>query len=381
MRPVGIIGIGMVPMKEAIMDRRLEEIIFEAASAALKDAGIDRSQVDNVVIAASDELDGRSISSMLTAAPAGAYLKDEIKVTDDGAFALTVGAMRILSGIFDVSLVVSWNKTSEIPIDSVMRMRFDPFFHRGLGLNHVTTTALLAHQYKQRYGLEEDIPAQIVVNNRKNALQNKNAHLREEISINDVLNSNYVAYPIREKELAPLSDGAVAMVIASEKTARKLNRHDKLVTLKGFGWALDSYYLGERDITRWVSLETATAQAMKHADIKGINEIDVFECNDQSPYHELITLEGLGLSDYGKGANLVRSGEIAINGGRPVNPSGGAISSNPYFCTGLIRVAEAYLQAAGRAGGHQIDGVRTALAQSTNGFAGQGNSVFIVGEI
>src|SRR6266545_4906793 len=92
---------------------RLEELIFETTAAALADASVIREQIDGVVIAASDALDGRCISSMLTAHAAGAYLKDDIKVADEGSFALILAALRLLSGEFHTSLVVSWSKPSE----------------------------------------------------------------------------------------------------------------------------------------------------------------------------------------------------------------------------------------------------------------------------
>ena len=92
--------------------KRLEEIVFDTAHAALADAGVNRAQIDHVTIAGCDELDGRSISSMLLAAPAGAQLRDEMKCTDSGLTGLCLEAMRIESGIFDLGLLVSWSKPS-----------------------------------------------------------------------------------------------------------------------------------------------------------------------------------------------------------------------------------------------------------------------------
>src|SRR3954471_17078530 len=113
---VFITGMAMHPPAERVAGKRLEEMVFDTARAALDDAGVERAAIDHVTIAGCDELDGRSISSMLLAAPAGAYLRDEIKCTDSGITGLCLGAMRVASGLFDLGLVVSWNKTSEAPV-------------------------------------------------------------------------------------------------------------------------------------------------------------------------------------------------------------------------------------------------------------------------
>lgn len=90
----------------------LTELVFEAASAALADAGPARAGVDGVCLATSDQLDGRAISSMQLAGPSGAYLKDEIKVGDDGSLAFATAVLRIEAGAGDVVLAVSWTNSS-----------------------------------------------------------------------------------------------------------------------------------------------------------------------------------------------------------------------------------------------------------------------------
>ena len=106
---------------------RLEELIFHTAAAALDDCGLTRDRVDSVVIAASDAIDGRCISSMLTAHAAGAYLKDEIKVADEGSFGLIAAALRLLTAEFHTSLVVIWSKPSETPYQQVQTLQAEPF--------------------------------------------------------------------------------------------------------------------------------------------------------------------------------------------------------------------------------------------------------------
>ena len=133
------IGIARPDRPETI---NLTELVFEAASAALRDAGISRADVDGVSIAASDQLDGRAISSMQLAGPAGAYLKDEIKVGDDGSLALASAVMRIEAGADDVVLAVSWTKSDESPPDVAVGLNPEPVYARpaGFGIAPVRRT-------------------------------------------------------------------------------------------------------------------------------------------------------------------------------------------------------------------------------------------------
>jgi acetyl-CoA C-acetyltransferase len=374
---IGILGMGMSKIDGAKKGTKLDDLVFEVASKALNDASLTRMDMDGVVIAACDELDGRSISSMLEAAPAGAYLKDEIKVTDDGSYGVIMAAMRTLSGLFDLTLVVSWCKMSESPVSDVMRMRWDPFYHREFGMNHITTAGLMAGSYLNKYPISEDIPARVVVKNRKNGARNESAHLQTPVTLKEVKSSPIVSWPLKALDCAPESDGACALVLASERKVKELGK--TAVWLTGFGWAADSYYLGERDLCDSRSLRLAADKAYKMAKIHNpLKEIDVAEISDFTSYHELIAYEGLGLCGPGKAADLIERGETETEGELPVNPSGGLLSSNPFMAAGLVRVAEAYLQLSGRAGNHQIPDVQKALAQASTGFCAQGNAVFVL---
>lgn len=374
---IAIVGVGMTGFT-GNAEKRLEEMVFEAARRALDDAGLERKDVDTVCLAASDEIDGRSISSMVTSAPAGAYLKDEIKVTDEGSYALLMAAMQVLSGISEVSLVVSWSKTSEGPLDNVTNMRNDPFYHRGMGLNHLTTIALGAQAYRHRYQLSEDFPARVVVKNRLQGMANPRAAVREKLEVEEVLDSPWVAWPVRKLEVAPLVDGACALVVASSGRAARLT--SRPVFILGMGWSADSYYLGERDLTAHTAVREAAGRAYGMAGISGPQEVDFVELHDVSAWHEILAYEALGLCGAGEAEaffNRLTRGSL----GRPlsVNPSGGAICTNPFFCRGLVSLAEAVLQLRGEAGPNQVSGARLGLVQSSNGFWGQAASVFVLG--
>src|SRR6516165_1853219 len=130
-----VLGVALAEPAHRRDDVRLEELAQDVARAGLDDAGLRRDQLDSVVLGASDELDGRPISSMLMTAPAGGYLLDEIRVTGSGAVALALAVARLLSGDFDLTLVSSWCKPSKTDVSTVANSRWEPFYHRDIGLD------------------------------------------------------------------------------------------------------------------------------------------------------------------------------------------------------------------------------------------------------
>jgi len=108
----------------------LPELVYKCSRDLLDKYGLERSDVDHIIIAADDLLDGISISSMVTAAPAGGLLKEFMKVAGDGAFAFAYAYLCIKAGLSDLSMVISWSKISEAPYDDVKNLTFDPFYLR-----------------------------------------------------------------------------------------------------------------------------------------------------------------------------------------------------------------------------------------------------------
>jgi len=375
---VAIVGSGMTRLGEAGKGKKLEDMVFEATASALRDACITQQEIDSTVLVGCDEFDGRSISSMLLATAGGSYLKDEIKVTDDGTHGLILAAMRILSGCYELSVVVGWCKPSEAPVSNVMNMRWDPFYHRPFGLNHISASALMAGAYLAKYNDSAEAAAAVVVKNRENGAGNPKAHLRNPVTIDEVRDSMLISWPLRELDCAPESDGACALVLASAKKAGEIRKNP--VWIKGFGWAVDSYYPGERNLYESPSLRAAANMAYRQAGIENpVKEIDLAEICDFTSYHELIACEALGLCGPGGAARLLQEGTTRRDGAFPVNPSGGLLSANPFVAAGLFRAAEACLQVSGRAERHQIPGARLALVQGSTGFCAQGNAVLVLG--
>jgi acetyl-CoA C-acetyltransferase len=375
---VGIIGVTETRCEE--MNRRdsTSDLVFRVTSQALKDAGLEQSDIDTVIMAESDQVDGRVIGAMAMALPAHAYGKDEIRVEDDGASALALAYMRCLSGHFDIAVIVSWSMCSQTDLDVLTGYAFDPFYHRPFGLNWKTAHGIQAMDYTRKYGITEEQAAKVTVKNRANALSNENAHLRQKVSMEEVLTSSYVSIPLRKLNLPPYSDGACAIVVATEEKAKKSGC--PVAWINGVGWSNSTYYMGDRELWRISSLTQAAKKAYSMAGInEPFREIDVAELYDVTSYHELMEYEALGFCGEGEAGRLIDSGATAVGGELPVNPSGGMLSSNPYIAVGLFRIAEAALQVTNQAGSRQVPKAKMALAHGMSGICGQSNTVVILG--
>lgn len=341
--------------RDAFLDARLEEVVFDTVAAALEDAGILREELDSVALGASDELDGRSITSMLLAMPSGAFLKDEIRTTS-GMHALALQAMRVQSGLFDLGVAVSWSKPSEAQVDSVQWTSLDPFIERDVGLIDPIASAIMANSYLDRFGRDrKDLDRRA---------KEKTKQTKRSIAANSENTSPGGAYPFRAEHLARIADGAAAVVLASPRTVEARDSRRPPVWLRGLGWATDSHALSERTLWAWPALRRAAEDALSRAG-RRVEEIYRFEVDDYSVLHEALAVEALGLAEPGAGFGYL-SGS-----GSQVNPEEGCFAAYPPVCAGLCRVAKVYR--------HLADGaVRRALVHGTTGIAAQGHEVAIL---
>ena len=367
-RRVAIVGIGQTRHEESKDDWVYWENDYEAARAALADAALKRTDIDTVIVSGWDAIDGRTLSDMHTSMAAGGYLKDSSHVGDDAIIALAYGYLRIASGLYDTCLAAGHGHR-EAPVEAVTRIVFDPLFARPVARNHTITQAMQANAYLHKFGVSEEQAARVVVKNRQNGTRNPYAHLRQAVSVEDVLASPPVAYPLKVLDCPPESVGGVAIILAAEEVVRRIT--DRPVWIRGIGWAIESYELGNRDLAQMPSVTAAAQQAYQMAGItRPLEELDLAEVHEATSFHELMAYEALGFAEAGQGANLMDDGQTEMTGRLPVNPSGGALSTNIFGATGLVRVAEAALQLRNEAHGRQVAGARLALAHGLSAIAG-----------
>jgi len=377
MEKVGIVGVGQTKYERKKEDT-FAELVFEACTGALADAGVGIEDIDNVVTVSNDFWDGRTISSMAVMDAAGSWDKDISTVEGDGVFGAMYGMMRALSGSFDTTLVVAHVKGSEGNMNLITNAMFDPIYQRKLGIDATSSAALQARSYMEKTGATEEDFARVSVKNHENGLNNPFAQIQKKISVDDVMKSRKISEPLKLFDCSPITDGAAAIVISNEKGMKRFKKDP--VWILGAAHISDSYTLGYRDLTSSPALEAAVKKAYGMAGITDpLKELDVVELADVYSYMELLWYEGLGLAPKGKGADLIRSGATAMDGDLPVNPSGGLLCAHPVLVAGLARIIEATLQIRGEAGDRQVKGANKALAHGINGPCGQAHGVFVLG--
>ena len=247
-RKVAIVDVAQLPGAPA-GDNYLDQV-YRVTREVLEKAGLSRKDVDTVVSSASDIFHGGISCANAYFWDSGAGLwKNGSRNDGESLTAMFYGLLRIASGIFDTALVFGVCKGSENPDTDMLTHFFtDPFYQRQMGLNETLAAGLQMRQYMERRGITEAQCAEVVVKNRRNALRNPYAHVKKAVAANEVLASPRVADPLKEMEIAPQSEGFVAMLLASEEKARKLT--NKPVWIKGFSSALDSFYIGDRDLLK-----------------------------------------------------------------------------------------------------------------------------------
>jgi len=377
-KEVAIVGYAQTRY-ETDSDASREMLVLEVAEGALRSAGINRDDIDTVITANNDYLDGRTISNMRLVEPAGAWLKDESKVEMDGAYAVLYALMRILSGDHEVALVIGVGQASVYATYIPGIMTLDPTFDRERGLlNEVSAAALQARAYMHSYGITEEQIAGVAVKNMRNAALNPLALRRmPDLTTEEVLASRLLYSPVRELSAFPPSDGACGVILASADKVPVIT--DNPAWIRGVGFRHDSY-LTERPLHKLEALKEAAWSAYAMAGVTDpMQEIDLAEIQENFAHEELMAYEALGFCGEGKGGELLQSGVTRLDGKLPVNPSGGALSANAACAAGLARIVEAVMQVRGEAGERQVKGAATALAHGQTGLCAQENMVLILG--
>lgn len=375
---VAVIASGQTNHCSKRTDVNIPEMIQEAVDRALLQANITLDDIDAVVIGNMEHFEGINLSDMWASEGAGSVMKPAIKIATGGTTGASVAACayyHCASGMFDTVLAIGWEKLSESDPTGGIITAFDPIVERPTLAGAVGGLAIEALAYMKTYNVPEEVFDLVAVRARQNARNNPHSHLKLDLTVEQVKETPYIAYPIRYLHMCPASDGACAVIMASEKRAKDLCSQpawiDAVVSRHNHAWIGDIFF--SKDST----LEAAAIEAYRIAGItKPLEELDVIELYDPASYTQVSWLEYLQLCEMGKGRYLVEEGVTAMGGRLPVNPSGGVVSTNPIGATALIRVAEAALQIQGRADKRQVDGVRRALA---TGFGGSyWNEVFVL---
>jgi acetyl-CoA C-acetyltransferase len=377
-RRVAICAVAQIENEPDIWYLRFQGMVWKCIRGILEQTGVTfdmETGIRNIVTCSDDVFDARTISNNALTDVVGAHYRGEEKIAQDGINGLGYALACILSGHDDLVLLAGHCKESQSESRRMCtNLAFDPFYCRPLGLDFVNVNALQAREYIAKSQITEDHLAHIVVRSRKMAEKNPYARKNKKVSLEEVKTSPKLADPIRELHYYPVTDWAVAMLLACEERAEEFT--DKPVWIAGFGNCLDTYFPGDRDLTSNFALKRAAARAYRMAGIEDPRkEIPLVEMNDAAAYQLPLWAEGLGLAEEGKGGVWLDEGGLDRH---RVNLSGGMLNGNPIMLGGLARAAEVVLQLRGEAGERQVEGIRSGLAHGTTGAAGQHHAVIIL---
>ena len=361
-RRVAVIGAGMTKFVRRSQETG-KELAWLAAKAALDDAGIGIDRVDAVCLtSAPDAFDGVHRKGEYLSDGAGGWGKPVIRTYvggGSGVFSSIQGWYTVASGMADVVLVVAEEKMSSCqphPQGAFLTI-FDNILERPLEPNLLWIFALEMNRYMSVYGLDKRDIATVAVKNKRNAADHPSALLgQSDITVEDVLASETLAWPVQRLDVSPISDGATAIVMASEDVAEKVS--NRAAWVQGVGWNLDTTYWTNRDLVYPEYVENAARMAYGMAGVtEPRRQIHVAEPYDPFDYKELHHLEGLLLFEKGKAPEAVRDGVTGRDGDLPCCPSGGLLGvGNPIAAAGLMKVAELFWQLTGSAGSRQVPG-------------------------
>ena len=371
---VAVLGAGLTRFVRRALETP-KELAFQAASAALEDAGLTIDDIDCVVsVTAPDAFDGVHMNGEYFADGAGAKGRPYMRTYvggGSGVMSIITGWYHVASGHFRTCLVVAEEKmSSALPHpQGAFNAIYDQFLERPLGVNLLWIFALEMNRYMHAHNVPMETFARVAQKNKRNGMDHPSSQegIGGDLTIEQIMASEVMAWPVQRLMVSPISDGAGALVLASDDFARRMDR--PTVWIEGVGWCLDTSYWTNRDLSYPHYLEKAARMAYEMAGISDPRrDIHLVEPYDPFAYKELHHLEGLMLADRGQAGRLLEEGfwDRDTERGIPATPSGGLLGvGNPVAAAGVLKVAEIFWQLQGRAGDRQVKReVRRGLAQA-----------------
>jgi acetyl-CoA acetyltransferase len=372
-----ISGVGMTKFGRS--KESLEKMMVEAASSALKEAGLARVDAIYIGVMNVEEFVGDSNFATLLTDTIGLMDIPSTRVettSSTGAAAFETAFYAVASGHMKHALVLAGEKMTHLPTAKTTRILSEVIdrSERRYGVTMPALAAMIAQKYAREFNLSplklEDILAQVAVKNHSNGYLNPYAQFRKIITKEDYLKSQLVSYPLRLYDCAPITDGASAIVLTSHPTPIKIS---------GIGHATDTSAVSHR--TSFTSFNSTKQAAHKAYAMAQLNPSDIqfAEVHDAFTPFEIIGMEDLGFFSAGEGWKALEEGVTLLRGRLPVNPSGGLKArGHPVGASGLAQLVEIVYQLRGEAGQErQLERAEIGLAQSIEGL-GNNNLVTIL---
>ncbi|AAT42968.1 beta-ketoacyl synthase [Picrophilus oshimae DSM 9789] len=383
---VYIIGAGETKFGE-LWDKSLRNLAVEAGLKAIENAGIYSKDIDIIYganglagVINKQENIGALIADFSGLSEEGIPAIRIEASTASGAAAVHEAYLAIKSGEYNVAVVGGVEKMTDIhghEINEVMSSILDREWESFYGATPASMAALIARKYMKDFNIEKEALSMISVNDHENASRNPDAQYRNKISLKQAMESVMVADPLTLMDCSPISDGAAAIVLASEDFVKR-NKKDGVKILAS-AIAEDYLDVGSRkSIYTFNSTKKAARLAFDRAGIKS-DDVSFAEIHDSFSIYGLLALEDLGFADKGNAKDLVYD-EIKLSGRIPLNPSGGLkAKGDPYGAVGVGQFVEAYLQLMEKAGDRQVKSPRYGLLHNMAG-TGATSVVHILGD-
>ena len=382
MTRVAIVGCGLTKFGEH-WNKSLRQLSTEAGALALKDAKIDGTRIQALYIGnmGAGRFIGQEHLGALAADQSGLIPIPATRTEAacaSGSLAFRNAYHAIKSGAFDIVVAAGAEKMTDLKgTDAISTLMGagDQEWESSVGLTFAGLYALMARAYMERYGLTRDELSLIPVKNHKHGLNNPYAQFNMEITVDDVRKSTMIADPLRLLDCSPITDGAAAVVMVSEKLAREF---EKPVWVLGSGQASGSLALHDRkDICDISATRHAANMAYREAGIS-TSDVDVAEVHDCFSIAELIAYEGLGFAEKGKAKELLLNKDVFYGGRIPVNTDGGLKLGHPVGATGVKQLIEITKQLRGEAN-NQVKDARIGLVHNVGG-SGATTIVHVLGK-
>jgi acetyl-CoA C-acetyltransferase len=369
---VAIIGVGYTKFGEH-WETSLRRLSTDAGALALDDAKLEGKDIQSLYIGnmSGGRFIGQEHLAALAVDQAGLIPIPATRceaACASGALAFRKAYLSILAGEHDIVMAAGAEKMTDIKgTDAIAALMGagDQEWESAIGLTFAGLYALIARAHMHKYGTTREQMALVSVNNHKNGKLNPKAQFPFEITVQDVLESSMIADPLTLLDCSPITDGAAAVILASEDVAKKFANP---IWILGSGQASDTLALHDRvDITEMLATKVAAKMAYDKSGL-GPDKMDIAEVHDCFSINEILALEDLGFCEKGQGGKFVESGAIARTGAKPVNTAGGLKSiGHPVGATGIRQLIDLTKQLRGEYGPLQVNGANTGLALNIGG--------------
>ncbi len=373
---VAIIGTGITEFGE-LWDESFRSLITKAGTEAINDSRLEGDEIEALYVGSMSPglFSGQEHVSSLVADHAGLKGVPATRVEaacSSGALALREAYLSIKSGEMDYVIAGGVEKMTDIPSNSAtvaLMGAGDQEWEAFKGATFPGLYALMATRHMYEYGTTLEQISQVSVKSHENAALNPKAQFRFKVSLEDVMNSTPVADPLRLLHCSPITDGAAAVVLASEEKAREIC--DNPIWINASSCSTDTIALHDREyVSRTDAATRAAGKAYRRAGIKP-QDVDFAEVHDCFSIAEIMAIESLGFCKLGEGGRFTEEGETSLSGSIPINTSGGLKGKgHPVGATGIAQAVEAVAQLRGEAGKRQVEKAKIGLTHNVGGSGG-----------